>query len=99
MFGTIARVKPKPGQEAALQELIDGFWEERGKDVEGAQMGFLFTPKDRTGELYLIAVFDDEKTYMANAGSPDQDAWYQKIRAVLDADPEWMDGTFHMNQR
>jgi hypothetical protein len=38
-------------------------------------------------------VFEDEKSYRANAADPSQGEQYQKYRALLDADPEWHDGT------
>jgi hypothetical protein len=37
-------------------------------------------------------VFDSEANYRANASDPEQDKWYQELRAMLDADPRWMDG-------
>ena len=41
-----------------------------------------------------VAVFAIPKlgTYRANADSPEQDARYQKLRALLEDDPEWNDG-------
>ena len=41
-----------------------------------------------------MAVFDDEASYKANADSPDQSQRYLELRALLDDDPDWMDGTF-----
>jgi len=39
-----------------------------------------------------IAVFDSKESYRANAEDPEQDAFYQRWRALMDADPEWNDG-------
>ena len=33
-----------------------------------------------------------QRAYQANAASPEQDARYQKLRALLARDPEWHDG-------
>ena len=44
--------------------------------------------------MFLVAVFDDEATYKANADSPEQNDRYLELRALLEDDPDWMDGTF-----
>lgn len=35
-----------------------------------------------------------KEAYRKNAESPEMDAVYQRIRACLETDPEWTDGTF-----
>jgi hypothetical protein len=43
-------------------------------------------------DIWVMAIFEDEASYRANASSPEQDRDYQEMRALLDADPEWHDG-------
>jgi len=43
-------------------------------------------------ELWGVAVFENEKSYRDNASDPAQDESYSKLRALLQADPEWHDG-------
>jgi hypothetical protein len=43
-------------------------------------------------EYILVAVFDSKENYEANASDPEQHAWYEKMRACLEADPDWNDG-------
>ncbi|HKB46147.1 MAG TPA: hypothetical protein VKC57_00515 [Ktedonobacterales bacterium] len=38
-------------------------------------------------------LFESRAAYRANAESPEQDACYQQLLAVLAAPPEWHDGT------
>jgi hypothetical protein len=38
--------------------------------------------------------FTSKESYLANANSPEQDAFYRRLRACLEADPEWIDGSF-----
>jgi heme-degrading monooxygenase HmoA len=45
-----------------------------------------------TSEYFVAVVFEDRDSYRANAESPEQDARYQKMTALLDAEPEWRDG-------
>jgi hypothetical protein len=40
----------------------------------------------------MIAVFENEQVYRANAESPAQNDCYEKFRALLNADPIWEDG-------
>jgi len=87
MFGTVYRMQAQPGKKA---ELVKTMMSEDRK-IAGAKSFYVFdTGSD---ELHGVAIFDDEKTYRANANDPEQDKWYRKVRALLVADPEWHDGT------
>ncbi len=43
-------------------------------------------------EFYLVAIFRDRETYLANADSLEQHERYLQFRSFLVADPEWHDG-------
>lgn len=43
-------------------------------------------------DCYLVVAFKDKESYHANARDPKQDERYQRMRAILVADPEWHDG-------
>jgi heme-degrading monooxygenase HmoA len=94
MYGTIARLHPSPGRE---DDLIAYGNRIRQMDVPGYRASYLFRPdKDpyETPTVFLVAVFDDEASYRANADSPGQHERYLELRALLEDDPDWMDGTF-----
>ena len=94
MYGTIARLHPTAGREA---DLLAYGRRIRGLAVPGYRTSYLFRPdKDPYDRptVFLLAVFDDEASYKANAESPDQNERYLELRALLDDDPDWMDGTF-----
>jgi hypothetical protein len=94
MYGTIARLQPLPGREA---ELADYGRRTAQREVSGYRGSYLFTPDHnpyKQPTVFLIALFDDEASYHANADSPDQHESYLEMRALLAVDPEWMDGTF-----
>ena len=79
---------------AALQDRWDA-----GGDAKpaGYRSAWLFTPDENPYDrptAFLVAVFDDRPTYVANAESPEQDARYREMRALLEDDPEWIDGSF-----
>ena len=92
MFGTIARLRVKPGQEQALIDMTQEWERERKPKVKGAGSGYLLRPENRPSEMILVAVFEDRESYYANAADPEQDRWFRRIRELLEADPEWEDG-------
>lgn len=92
MYGTVARIKPKAGQEQALIDLMNQWEKESRPATKGAIAGYTFKKVDDPSEWIIVAVFADKASYTANADSPAQGAWYQKFRALLDTDPVWEDG-------
>jgi heme-degrading monooxygenase HmoA len=94
MYGTMARIQPLPGKEDALIAIGETM---RAAPMPGFRASYLFKPDTNpypNPTYFLVAVFDDEATYKANADSPGQDARYRELRALLAADPDWMDGTY-----
>ncbi len=97
MYGTIARLHPREGHLDALRALQDEWNETRRPKVRGAGETYVFTPDRNPYDrptTFLIAIFEDEATYRANADDPEQDAWYRQMRKHLLDDPDWMDGHF-----
>ena len=92
MYGTVARIKIKAGQEKAVVAVLDEWNKERRPKVKGALAGLLYKLDKKPGEYLMVVAFQDKATYTANAQDPSQDAWYRKFRALLDADPAWEDG-------
>lgn len=94
MYGTIARLHPRSDR---IDELIAYARRMEDVTVPGFRSSYLFRPDvnpyDRP-TVFLVALFDDEASYRANAVSPDQHARYLELRALLEDDPEWMDGSF-----
>ena len=91
MFGTVFRMRPKPGMETAIEELFRREEKERGMPT-GFVTGYLFRSRSHPREMIGVAVFDTEDNYWKNAKDPDQDRWYRQLRDLLEADPEWNDG-------
>ncbi len=94
MYGTIARLHPKPGR---LDDLLAYGRRMERVSVRGFRSSYFFRPDKNPYErptVFLVALFDDEATYKANADSPEQNDRYLELRALLEDDPDWMDGTF-----
>jgi len=92
MFGTVARLRIKPGHEQALLDMQNKWNETRRPAAIGAVAAYVFKSDRDAEEGTLVAIFRDRESYVANAEDPAQDAWYQQMRSHLQADPEWVDG-------
>lgn len=92
MFGSIFRMRPKAGQAQAVVALMDQWAKERGPKVDGSIAGYVYQPEKSPNTLIGVAVFKDRASYFKNADDPAQGQWYQQLRALLEADPEWEDG-------
>ena len=94
MYGTIFRMQVKRGQEQQVAQVFKDWERERKPKVKGAVSGFLLKPDNSPGVMIGVAVFADKASYMANADDPEQNLWYQRLRPLLQADPEWEDGEY-----
>lgn len=92
MYGTVARLRPKPGKEDDLKAILR-LWDEESKpQVKGAIATYIYQ-LDKDPKQWLMAVlFEDRETYVKNADDPETDAWYRKMRELLEEDPVWEDG-------
>jgi hypothetical protein len=89
VYGTIARLKVSRENLDKLDELTK---EQTSRDVAGFRSASLLVPDEREDEAWLVVFFDDKASYMKNADDPAQHQDYLKMRALLEADPEWIDG-------
>lgn len=89
MYGTVARLKVTRENVAKLREVMEQMGD---RPVEGFLGSRVLIPDDFGDELILVVFFEDRETYMKNADDPRQHEDFMKMRALLDADPEWTDG-------
>ena len=93
MYGTVARMRVKPGMEGQFRQLL----EEQARAFEAGHVaGFVASYSYRMdadpNEYYLAAVFASKEAYWANAQNPEQDARYRQWLPLLEGEPEWHDG-------
>ena len=93
MYGTIARMKVKPGGLEALKQMSEDM-----PAPPGAVTSYIYQMDADPNELYLVVVFESKEAYVANAQRPEQHAEYEKLRAWLQADPEWHDGEIILHE-
>jgi len=89
MFGTVARMKFKPGSYEKMQDLMKGFEEQK---VKGFLFNAVYRSKSDPDEVWLVIGFEDEASYRANADDPKTDQMAQQYQPLMAAPPEWHDG-------
>jgi quinol monooxygenase YgiN len=89
MYGTIAHFRIKPGVKDEFIKMMDSFGD---VIIPGWVADYHFQMDKDPDEFYLVAVFKDKETYVANADSAQQHEQYLKFRSFLVDDPEWHDG-------
>jgi hypothetical protein len=85
MYGTIARLKVKPGALQAIKNM-------EMRKPEGFIRTIVYQMDKDASELMMVVLFKDKKSYFANANSPQQNEEYLALRSLLKADPDWFDG-------
>ena len=88
MYGSVARVKVRPGAYEELERL--------GREEMPHIPGFVFQHTYRLDAdpdtLMLVIAFESKEAYQANAASPEQAGRDGQFRALMASDPEWNDG-------
>jgi heme-degrading monooxygenase HmoA len=88
MYGTVARMRLKPGMEERMQRMS----EEQAGQISGIVGEYVYRMDSDPNEYYLVVIFESKEAYVANANSPEQHARYQDLVAMMEAEPEWHDG-------
>jgi heme-degrading monooxygenase HmoA len=89
MWGTIAKMKVKPGAEAFIGTQFHSM--RNAERMPGWLFTQLFQSDSDPNEVWMIAMFTDKESYRRNAESPGQHRVYEMIRSCLVEDPEWHD--------
>ena len=95
MYGTVARMKLKPGMEEKLKQDMARYDDLK---IPGFVSSAVYRMDTDPNEFYLTVVFKDKASYHANARDPKQDERFKTMRASLQADPEWHDGEIIASQ-
>jgi hypothetical protein len=88
MYGTVARMEVLPGKRDDLRALMES---QMADPVAGYIRSYALLEND-SDTLWITVMFEDKRSYMANADDPAQNDRYMAMRALLASDPEWHDG-------
>ena len=87
------RARALPGKRQAVLEQFEKWEREQKPKATGFIRSIMVASNDDPDEIMGAVRWDTRENYFANAGRPEQDAWYREYRTLLAADPEWFDGT------
>jgi quinol monooxygenase YgiN len=89
MYGTVARMRVKPGMLEKLQQIAQA---ESNMSIPGYMTQAVFQMDGDPNEIYLAVIFDSKESYFANANSPEQNQRFQEMMTYIAAETEWHDG-------
>ena len=92
MYGTVANLRVKAGKADEIGNWMDRWNRERAPRIKGPVATYVYRMDDEPQNLIAAVIFADKESYVANAEDPEQDRWFQEMRQLLEADPEWHDG-------
>jgi antibiotic biosynthesis monooxygenase (ABM) superfamily enzyme len=94
VYGTIARVKVRKDKIREFFALGKEWADREQKRAFGYLGGEILWEEKEEGRACLVVHFSSRESYIENANSPEQDAFYRRLRACLEEDPEWIDGEY-----
>jgi hypothetical protein len=86
---TFLKMKVLPGKLDELRGMMTS--EENNLGASGWVATIVGQSKDEGDILWGAVLWDTSDNYYKNADSPEQNAVYKKMRALLSSDPEWHD--------
>ena len=89
---TLFRMKANPGKRDAVVGQFDTWQETHMPKVKGFVRSIIVCSYDDPDELMAQVIFDTKENYDANSSTPEQGAWFQELRSLLAADPDWFNG-------
>jgi quinol monooxygenase YgiN len=89
MYGTVAKMRLKPGMLDKMRALAAGDGMTR---IPGLVSTTVYQMDADANDFIMAVVFTDKDAYVKNANSPDQNARYEEFAALLEGPPEWHDG-------
>ena len=88
MYGTVARMRVKPGMEERLRQV----GREAAQTIPSLVFEHVYRLDADPNEYFLVVAFASKEAYVANANSPEQHADYERMLTLLEGEPEWHDG-------
>ncbi len=88
MFGTLGRMKAKPGK---LEELTTHLNDPQAAAHRGYGGSYLLVAEE--GDEVVVAVmFEDKESYFEMVHDPKTDENYQRLLTLVEGEPTWTDG-------
>jgi len=89
MYGTIAKMKAKPGMLGKLSGMLDL----QSGHSPGSAVSLSIVQMDADpNEIWVVAISESREAYRAYSESAESHRRFLKMRESLESDPEWHDG-------
>ena len=88
MYGTIARARTKEG--VTVDQLKERF--DPDARPAGSLSLIVFQAENDPREVWIASAFESREAYFKNANSPEQQARFEQMQAMMEGPPEWHDG-------
>lgn len=88
MYGTIARLKAKPGQAANVIK----FMETEVGHPAGYVGRVVYQMDHDPAEIWVVGWFESKKAYFTHSDKPETHQIYLRLLELLESEPEWHDG-------
>jgi heme-degrading monooxygenase HmoA len=88
LYGTIAKMKLKPGAEDKVMQVMGG----SDAGAEGHVSTYVFKSDADPNIHFVTTVFESKSAYKKFADSAEQSKRFHQIKDLLAAEPEWHDG-------
>ncbi len=89
---TVFKMQVKPGMvDDVLKLMNEEGAQERRLAANGWESTIVGKSKSDPDEVWVTVAWDNTENYNKNSSSPEQNAWYEKMRGLLASDPEWHD--------
>ncbi len=89
MYGSISRWRVNEGKESQLEQLAGEVVNER---APGSRAVYMYRADSDPREYWIAGVLESREAYTSNGATPEQNARFERLRALLESDPEWHDG-------
>lgn len=96
MFGSIAKLKLKPGSQQKMLDLVKGL---EGRPVKGRVFNAVFQSYTDPDEVWSVVGFEDEATFRSYANHPHTAAMTSEWQQLLAVQPEWHGGQIVWDKR
>jgi quinol monooxygenase YgiN len=93
---TTFKFKALPGKQSEVVALFERWAREDRENAPGVLEYSVIVSNDDPDECMAYVSFDTTENYKKNSDRPGQDEWYRQLRALIQEDPEWFNGTIAM---
>ena len=82
-YGMLARLRPRAGQEGAVEAHLAEWHATAGRVVPGTRLHLLFDVPQAAGEMRALHLFESAAAYARLAGNAEHQEWVRALAALL----------------